>query len=667
VTKLKKISPFLIGVIFIALAGSVVIAADNGRNDNSRYIVKYKAGKSQAALAVVKQNGGNVERSLSRHDSVAISMPAGKLNALRNNPNIEFVEDDVKRYPLAQTVPYGIPMVQADQLSDDAAGNTKVCIIDSGYELVHEDLSGNNVNGSNDSGTGDWYIDNDNHGTHVAGIISAMNNSVGVTGVMPNGKVPLHIVKVFGADGWAYSSGLVAALDVCIDNNADVINMSLGGPRSSRWERTEFQAAYDAGILSIAAAGNDGNTRHSYPASYDSVVSVAAIDLNKVVADFSQQTNQVELAAPGVNVLSSVPTGTVSIATLDVAGTSYDTLGMYGSPQTSATGNLVDCGAGESTCSGASGKMCLIQRGNINFSDKVLACETGGGIGAIIYNNEPGPLNGTLDGVATTIPSVGVSDTDGTALIGLMGSLATISLSPTNYALFDGTSMATPHIAGVAALVWSYFPACTASDVRNALTATAEDLGVMGRDNAYGFGLVQANDAVDYLATQSCAGATPTNDKPTSSFTFGCTNLACDFDGSNSSDSDGSIAGYSWSFGGSSVTASNTFAASGTYTASLIVTDNEGASHTSTQNVTVDDGSGNITLNGTRSGNLRNATLNWSGATGTNVDVYINGSFNISTANDGTVSYRGLNRKSSYLFQICETGSVTSCSNEITL
>lgn len=662
-TKLKKISLSLIGAISIALVSSVSIAADNGR-----YIVKYKTGKSQAAHALVKQNGGNVERSLGRHDSVAISMPAGKLNALRNNPNVEFVEDDVKRYALAQTVPFGIPMVQADQVSDSGSGNRKVCIIDSGYDISHEDLNGNNVTGSNDSGSGLWYSDESHHGTHVGGTISAMNNGVGVVGVLPNGNIAIHIVKVFGAETWTYSSDLVGALDVCLDNNADVINMSLGGDRGSRAERVAFQAAYDAGVLSIAAAGNDGNTKHSYPASYDSVVSIAAIDSDKVVADFSQQTNQVELAAPGVDVLSSVPTGTGSVATLDVGGTSYDTLGMDGSPQGSATGNLVDCGTGESTCSRASGQMCLIQRGTISFSDKVLACEAGGGAGAIIYNNEPGQLSGTLGGVATTIPSVGISDTDGAILGGLIGSSATISLSPSNYAYFNGTSMATPHTAGVAALIWSHHPACEPDDIRNALTTTAEDLGAAGRDNAYGHGLIQAKDAVDYLATQACAGGTANNIDPTSSFTFSCTDLDCDFDGSASNDPDGSIASYSWSFGGSSALISNSFASSGTYSVSLTVNDNEGASHTSTQNVSVNDGTGgSITLSGTRSGNKRNATLNWSGANGSDVDIYVNGSFNNATPNDGTITFQGLNRKQSYTFEVCETGSTTSCSNVITL
>jgi len=663
--KQKKINLPLLCAIAAALASSSASAADN------RYIVKYGSGKSQAVHALVKQSGGNIERALERHDSVAISIPAGKLNALRNNPNIEFIEDDVKRYPLAQTTPFGIPMVQADLVNNITANNTKVCIIDSGYESTHEDLSANNVTGSNDSGTGNWFTDENHHGTHVAGIISATNNDVGVIGVLPNSNVALHIVKVFGADGWAYSSGLVAALDVCIDNNANVINMSLGGSRASRLERAAFKNAFDeSGVLSFAAAGNDGNTRHSYPASYDGVVSVAAIDSAELVADFSQQNNQVELSAPGVDILSSVPTGTGTVATLNVTEGIYNTLGMDGSPQGSPTGNLVDCGTGESTCLNATDKICLIERGVINFADKIIACQDGGGAGAIIYNNVSGILSGTLGGVETTIPSVGISDTDGATLLGLIGSSATISVSPSNYAYFNGTSMASPYAAGVAALVWSQYPACSASDVRNALTTSAKNLGVAGRDDVYGYGLVQAVDAVTELSAQPCAGGTPPNINPTASFTFSCTNLECTFDGTGSSDSDGNIASYAWSFGGNQSVTSNLFSANGTYSVSLTVTDDDDASHISTQNVTVDDGTGsggNVILSGTRSGNLKNATLNWSGANGSNVDVYVDGSLNTSTENDGTVTFRGLNRQLDYTFKICETGSTTACSNEITL
>ena len=107
----------------------------------------------------------------------------------------------------------------------------------------------------------------------------------------------------------------------------------------------------------------------------------------------------------------------------------------------------------------------------------------------------------------TTIPSVGVSDVDGAALLGQVGPSASVAVavSAYNYAEFNGTSMATPHVAGVAALVWSNFPACGPARIREALNATAQDLGAAGRDVEFGFGLVQAKAAADWLTANGCA------------------------------------------------------------------------------------------------------------------------------------------------------------------
>ena len=492
----------LTAAICIASLSSAAFAGED-----ARYIVKFKDGKGKAAEAMAQRMGGKKALGLDRQNAFVAHLPEAALNGLKNSALVEYVEEDVKRYPLAQTSPYGIAMVQANLLSDGQASNRTVCIIDSGYDISHPDLAANLVTGSNDpAGSGNWYEDTNHHGTHVAGTIAALNNNEGVVGVLPNGKIKLHIVKVFDAAGWAYSSSLIAAVNECEAHGANVINMSLGGSRASKTEQRGFDASNAGGVLNIAAAGNDGNTAHSYPASYSSVVSVAAVDENKVVADFSQQTNQVELAAPGVGVLSSVPDQSGSVSSLTTGSTAWDNLGMDGSAKGSVTGALVDCGDGTASCTNASNKICVIQRGTVSFAEKVLACEAGGGAGAVIYNNVAGPLSGTMGDVVTNIPSVGVSDVDGASLLALVGSTANLSVQASDYAYYDGTSMATPHVAGVAALVWSYHSACTNTQIRSALAATAEDLGAAGRDNAYGYGLVKAKDAKDYLDTYGCAG-----------------------------------------------------------------------------------------------------------------------------------------------------------------
>ncbi|RUO63799.1 PA domain-containing protein [Pseudidiomarina planktonica] len=501
-----RVKSFAVGALALTIA-----AAAQAQPEKERVIIGFKAGSAAQVERAVNAAGGKKEVDLQRFGAVAVSVPTQALKGLQNNPNVLYVEEDTRRQLLSTEFepgkPYGIEMVQADLVSDGVAGNRKVCIIDSGYDLGHPDLQSSGVDGVFDSGTGNWYTDENGHGTHVAGTIAALANGEGVVGVMPNNNINLHIVKVFGADGWSYSSSLVAAAEECANYGANVINMSLGGSRANRTEDRAFTQLNNEGILSIAAAGNDGNTRDSYPASYDAVVSVAAIDANEVVASFSQQTAQVELAGPGVSVLSSVPRGTGERTELTVSGIAYNALAMDGTPKASATGNVVDCGLGEQTCTGATGAVCLIERGNISFAEKVQACEAGGGVGAVIYNNEAGPLLGTMGEVVTSIPSVGVSDTDGATLLSEVGNSATVAVEASDWAFFDGTSMATPHVVGVAALVWSHFPECSNNDIRSALNASAKDLGATGRDNAYGHGLVQTQGAVDYLTANGCSGS----------------------------------------------------------------------------------------------------------------------------------------------------------------
>ena len=501
----------LMAAITSVLLGNAVIAAGP---DSDRYIVSFQdTVKGKSALRAA---GANVLLDLPNQRAVAAHIPAPALKGLQRNPSIEYIEVDAPRFPMSQTTPWGIPMVQADLLSDAGTGNTLVCIIDSGYSNGHEDLP---VLGAGDaspnSGTGDPLALSTicHHGTHVAGTIAASANNVGVVGVNPNGKVGLHIVKVFEDDpssasgcGWGYSSSLVAALNACIAAGSGagaktIVNMSLGGPTKNRTEQRAFNSAYDAGVLSIAAAGNDGNTRHSYPASYDSVISVAAVDSALTVADFSQQTSQVELAAPGVAVRSTVTMNTGTEESLEVGGSGYEATGMEGSAQVSASGALFRCNAidglgSPGDCAGAGGKICLISRGDISFAEKAIECESAGGVGVVIFNNTTALFSGTFGDSSVSIPGVGISGTDGAVLGGKLGQAATITNTAGHYAYYDGTSMAIPHVAGVAALVWSHDLNCTNADIRSALASTAFDLGTAGRDNAYGYGLVQAADAV---------------------------------------------------------------------------------------------------------------------------------------------------------------------------
>lgn len=494
------------------IAGAIALVlgtiAVNAQADYERYIVQFKDNGARGAHRALAGAGADIKLTLNSVNAVAAEIPQQALRGLRNNPNIEYIEIDPKRYPSSlrdtEYTTYGITAVQADAVTYQ--GGKMVCIIDSGYASGHPDLQ-TNVNGSSGS-AGPWDEDGLQHGTHVAGTISAIgNNNKGVVGVIPGADAELHIVRVFNdTGGFTYASGLVGALADCETAGAEVINMSLGGTFKSRTEDRAFAAAEGRGVLSIAAAGNDGNGRHSYPASYNSVVSVAAVDEFLNHADFSQTTSQVELSGPGVHVLSTVPVNTGSEASATVGGADYVGDMMDGATAGNASGKLVDCGLGTSTCSGASGNICLIQRGDISFAEKVEACQSGGGSAAIIYNNVAGPLIGTLgDAPTTNIPAIGVSDQDGAAMA--IGADATVSIDISDYAFFDGTSMATPHVAGVAALVWSNHPECNNLEIRDALRRNALDLETSGRDDLTGYGLVQALATVDDIDSNSCTGA----------------------------------------------------------------------------------------------------------------------------------------------------------------
>jgi subtilisin family serine protease len=507
----------LVAAVAIGAMGAASAQSDD---ETTRVIVAFKHGKHADMHKEIGHRHGRVKHDLDNINSVAIEISRKELRELRKSKNIESVEEDAIRYPFAtsspstgtpyatgQLVPYGIKMVQADQLSDVNAGNRKVCIIDSGVDRAHEDLTGNaaNMSGAYDSGTGNWYTDENHHGTHVAGTIAAINNSgKGVVGVNPNGKLKLHIVKVFDADGWAYSSSLAAAANKCAAAGANVISMSLGGPTSNTTEKKAFDALAAKGILSIAASGNDANTAISYPAGYASVMSVGAIDENKAWASFSQYNSKVEISAPGVAVLSSVPTNSGTASALTVGGTVYAPGAMDGSPVKSVTAALADFGLGDKTTTTVAGKVCLIARGTVDFATKVMNCQNSGGVGAVVYNNVAGAFGGTMGTTVSTIPSVTATDVEGTSMKTKLGQSATIAVTPTSYAYFDGTSMATPHVSAVAALVWSYFPTCTGAQIRTSLGKSALDLGPVGRDVKFGFGLVQAKAAYDRIRTMGC-------------------------------------------------------------------------------------------------------------------------------------------------------------------
>ncbi len=521
-----KLKYFTNSLIALAISSSFAAAANEGR-----YIIKVDDADKAAVRSMAKELGAEI--NVDSKGFIAATFKQRNMTQMKElfqHARVKGIEVDPRRMPmsfqddagnpmLTQITPYALYQSQADQVNFDASAGMKVCVIDSGLDNSNQDFDWGVISGDNDSGTGNWFEHGGPHGTHVAGTIGAADNNVGVVGMAPG--VEMHIIKVFDEDGWAYSSDLAAAANKCADAGANIINMSLGGPTSNSTEANVFQEFIDNGGLVLAAAGNDGNSRRSYPAGYTSVMMVGANDANNEIADFSQfpscetgwfwnrtrdERTCVEVTAGGVATLSTFPAGlaTAANATIDSDAVTVSAMENTGT----AFGSTYFMGTAESVDSAANGAVCIIDRGAISFHDKVQNCEDSGGIGAIIINNEAGMLYGTLgDANSTSIPAVGAALESRADIIA--ASTASVDIGASDYGYLDGTSMATPGVAGLAALVWSNYPSCTGQEIREALKATAMDAGAPGHDVYFGNGIVKAKAAADYLDANGCSGVNP--------------------------------------------------------------------------------------------------------------------------------------------------------------
>jgi subtilisin family serine protease len=253
--------------------------------------------------------------------------------------NVEFAEPDglVHSFSVAQSTSWGYDQVQAATAASTnnvTGAGIVVAVVDSGVDYLHEDLDANNYvnpgetpdNNVDDDGNGyvdDYYgydfigslytavtpdhdpADEAGHGTHVAGIIAAENNSVGVKGIAPSAQI--MPVKVLDASGSGWESTIADGIRYAVDEGADIINLSLGSYVPSNTIKSAVDYAETNNVLVIAAAGNDYSfTLPSYPAAYASVVSVGATTEDGFKADYSNW-GKVDVMAPGDHILSSVP------------------------------------------------------------------------------------------------------------------------------------------------------------------------------------------------------------------------------------------------------------------------------------------------------------------------------------------------------------------------
>ncbi|GGF20444.1 subtilisin E [Halobacillus andaensis] len=303
----KWIGYILLLALALSAALGSAVSADSKESPVNDYLIGFK---NDVQSNAVKNVGGEVEHQYKHMNVVKAKLPEQAVDALSNNPNVDFVEKDQEAKALAQTTPEGIEQVNADDVQD--SGNTgsgvKVAVLDSGIEAAHEDL---NVAGGESfiSEEPDPFNDQNGHGTHVAGTVAGVDNDLGVLGVAP--ETDLYAVKVLDGEGSGSYSAIAEGIEWAIDNDMDVINMSLGGSIGSSALEQAVNNADDSGVLVVAAAGNEGSfgpfNTIGYPAKYDAAMAVGAVDSDNNVASFSSRGNELEVMAPGVDVLSSIP------------------------------------------------------------------------------------------------------------------------------------------------------------------------------------------------------------------------------------------------------------------------------------------------------------------------------------------------------------------------
>lgn len=349
-----------------------------------------------------------------------VEVPAGEdalsvVTSLRSRSGLTFAEPDVVR-TISANDPYiayqwGLERIGAPSAWDsgEAGSGVVVAVVDTG-------VSADGADGFSSLLVGKDYVDDDadaddenGHGTHVAGTIAqATDNGIGVAGVAPGASI--LPVRVLDADGSGYTSDVVAGILYAISEGADVINLSLGSTAPSTSEELALAAAVEAGVLVVAATGNDGSdSALNYPAVYDDALAVAATDYNDTRTSYSNAGDGVDLAAPGGD----------TAADLDGNG----------------------------------------------YGDGIL--------------QETRNSNGW------------------------------------GYYFYQGTSMATPHVAGAAAVLMG--AGATAEEARALLEETAMDRGADGWDREYGHGVIDLPSALAAMADEEDPdGEDPDSDDGTS-------------------------------------------------------------------------------------------------------------------------------------------------------
>jgi len=329
-------------VVVASLAGGVSGQADASTGPPPIRQLPKQASVNQAPKSVVArvplsatrdrkvvaiQNGPNGPRviTVSATDAIAAERKVGQLQADPATVSVA-IDRKVKALSMDRTADqWALTKLSTTSAWDLSTGSgVKVAVVDTGVQASHPDLGSAVVDGAEFLGTststGNGEVDGNGHGTHVAGIVAANHDGDLVTGISPSANV--MPVRVLDAAGSGDTSDVDSGIIWAVDNGADIVSMSLGGPDASDTDLAAISYATSRGVAVVAAAGNDGALgRPSYPGAYPGVIAVSALSSNDVIGSYSNRGSYIDIAAPGSSILSDYPTSTVKL----MSGTSMAT------------------------------------------------------------------------------------------------------------------------------------------------------------------------------------------------------------------------------------------------------------------------------------------------------------------------------------------------------
>lgn len=277
--KTLSLGAVLVAVLLAVLAVSTVYGGTvaQGQSGKTAVLIGFAQQPGPAEEALVRGAGGDIKYTYNLVPAIAASLPEGAIQGLLNNPNVTAIDldGDVQAIDAELDNTWGVQRIGSGVVhaSDNKGFGVNVAVIDSGIDYTHPDLDGNYAGGY-DFVNGDADpMDDNGHGTHVAGTVAAEDDGTGVVGVAPEASI--YAVKVLNSSGSGSWSDIIAALQWAVDNGILVTNNSYGsGTNPGGTVQAAFDNSAAAGVLHVAAAGNSGNPRGKgknvgYPARYD--------------------------------------------------------------------------------------------------------------------------------------------------------------------------------------------------------------------------------------------------------------------------------------------------------------------------------------------------------------------------------------------------------------